>query len=84
MKVVVVMFGVTAGGLMVAGCIGPQEMAQRHRATCDSYGFTPGTQAYANCLLQLDVGDYGYSHHGRRKPWPHGASVSPPLPSAQQ
>ena len=49
----------------LGGCISPAEMAARHRQACLTYGFTPGTEAFANCLLQLDVGDYGYSHHGR-------------------
>jgi len=49
--------------LVLSGCVSPREMAARHRAACASYGFQPGTESYANCLLQLDVGDYGYGHH---------------------
>lgn len=51
--------------VVLSGCISAPEMAARHRQACVTYGFSPGTEAYANCLLQLDVGDYGYGHHGR-------------------
>lgn len=68
--------------VVLGGCISPAEMAARHRQACATYGFQPGTEAYANCLLMLDVGDYGYSHHGHRAalmPHPMGSS-----PTAQE
>ena len=49
--------------LALFGCVSPREMTARHQAACASYGFQPGTEGYANCLLQLDMGDYGYGHH---------------------
>lgn len=52
----VALLGVTAAGLLLSGCISAQEMALRHRSACERYGFTPGSEAYSNCLLQLDVG----------------------------
>ena len=60
------LLGMAAIGLLLSGCVSRQDMVLRHQATCESYGFTPGTEAYSNCLLQLDMGDYGYSHHGRQ------------------
>lgn len=63
----------------LGGCISAAEMQARHRQACLTYGFTPGTEGYANCLLQLDVGDYGYGHHGRRPLMPHPAPA--PIPS---
>lgn len=69
---------------MLGGCISSAEMAARHRQTCAAYGFQPGTEAYANCLLMLDVGDYGYSHHGHRAalmPHPMGSSPAAPAPA---
>ncbi|MDG5972986.1 hypothetical protein JAGODDHD_03756 (plasmid) [Sphingomonas paucimobilis] len=48
----------------LAGCVSRREMTARHQAACASYGFQPGTEGYANCLLQLDMGDYSYGHHG--------------------
>ena len=66
----VALLGVTAAGLLLSGCISAQEMALRHRSACERYGFTPGSEAYSNCLLQLDVGEYGYSHHGKRRARP--------------
>lgn len=54
------------GTVLLMGCIGPREMLARHQTACRAYGFTPGTEGYANCLLYLDAGDHGFSHHGRR------------------
>lgn len=65
---------------VLGGCIGRQEMGARHEATCSAYGFAPGSQNFANCLLQLEMADYGYSHHGRRSQfWP---GVMPPPETA--
>jgi hypothetical protein len=75
------LLSVTATGLLLSGCISPQEMVLRHRAACESYGFTPGTEAYSNCLLRLDMGDYGYSHHGRQRAGRY-APLEEPLPPA--
>lgn len=61
------LLSLTAAGFLLSGCISRQEMVLRHRSTCESYGFTPGSEAYSNCLLQLDMGDYGYTHHGARR-----------------
>lgn len=78
-RAAVALFAIALGGLALSGCIGPREMARRHQITCEGYGFTPGTEAYANCLLQLDIGDHGYSHHGRRSAGVHvGTANSPP------
>jgi hypothetical protein len=39
----------------------------------------PGSQGFANCLLQLEMADHGYSHHGRPGSfWP--GMAPPPLP----
>lgn len=64
--------------LLLSGCISAAEMAARHRQACVTYGFSPGTEAYANCLLQLDVGDYGYGHHGRPRLMPHPYTTPQP------
>lgn len=65
---------------VLSGCISAPEMAARHRQACVTYGFSPGTETYANCLLQLDVGDYGYGHHGRPRLMPHPYTA--PAPAA--
>lgn len=70
----------TLAGLFLTGCISRQEMLARHRAACVTYGFAPGTEPYANCLLQLEVGDYGYGHHGRKRAWLYGRPGSPAPP----
>lgn len=68
--------------LVLSGCISAAEMAARHRQACLTYGFSPGTEAYANCLLQLDVGDYGYGHHGRPRLAAHPYTTTPPPAAA--
>lgn len=68
----------------LSGCISPAEMAARHRQACATYGFQPGTEGYANCVLMLDVGDYGYAHHGYRAammPHPMASSTAPQAPA---
>lgn len=66
--------------VILSGCISAAEMAARHRQACVTYGFAPGSEAYANCLLQLDVGDYGYGHHGRPRLMSHPYTA--PAPTA--
>ncbi len=46
--------------LLVAACASPQEEAARVAAQqqadeteCDKLGFTPGSEAFANCMLKL-------------------------------
>jgi hypothetical protein len=66
--------------VVLSGCVSAAEMAARHQQACVAYGFSPGTEAYANCLLQLDVGDYGYGHHGRPRLMPHPYTTPAPAP----
>lgn len=70
--------------LLLSACITRREMLARHQAACVTYGFTPGTEQYSNCLLQLDVGDYGYGHHGRRPMQFQGRPGLPPNTPAPQ
>jgi len=84
-KSIAVFVAITSGSLLHSGCITRQEMLVRHRAACVTYGFTPGTEQYSNCLLQLDVGDYGYGHHGRKPMrFQGGRGLPPHLPTPQQ
>lgn len=39
---------------MLAGCVDPAEQARSDAAACEAYGFRPGTDAYANCLMTRD------------------------------
>lgn len=73
---------VILGSLFLSACISRQEMLARHRSACVTYGFSPGTEQYSNCLLQLDVGDYGYGHHGRRPVPFQGRTDLPAYPPA--
>ncbi|MDE3060217.1 MAG: hypothetical protein KGJ06_04335 [Pseudomonadota bacterium] len=48
--------------LFLSGCASPQEiamqkqmLAQQDSATCQSYGFEPGGEGFANCRLQLEL-----------------------------
>lgn len=75
-------FLVALSGTALGGCISRQEMLVRHEATCSAYGFAPGSQGFANCLLQMEMSDHGYGHHGRRGNfWP--GALPPPAPSPQ-
>lgn len=82
MRRLVMLLLVTGPAALLGGCIGRQEMMARHEATCTAYGFVPGSQGFANCLLQLEMSDYGYSHHGRRNHfWP--GMMPPPVTQPQ-
>lgn len=52
-KTLVVLFA-----LALAGCVTEQPanavMTQKLAATCQGYGFRPGTEAHASCIFQLD------------------------------
>lgn len=43
------------GSLLVAGilfgCISPEEQRAQDQQTCAGYGFTPGTDAFAHCMM---------------------------------
>jgi hypothetical protein len=43
--------------VLAAGCktMTPQERRAADEATCKSYGFRKGSDAFASCLLQLDL-----------------------------
>lgn len=36
----------------LASCVSPQELRAQDEAACASFGFKPGTDAYAGCLQQ--------------------------------
>lgn len=65
-RTALIIAAITSSSALLGGCIGRQEMVARHDVTCRSYGFVPGSEGFAYCLLQLEVSDYGYGHHGRR------------------
>lgn len=56
---VLILMGVTACGTP------HQEVLQQDRAECAQFGFQPGTDRYADCLLKLDVGRHApyHAHH---------------------
>jgi len=43
---------------ILAGCASPAERAAqlqaREQATCERYGFQPGTDSFAQCMMQID------------------------------
>jgi len=43
------------GLLALCGCASPERLAAADDARCTSYGFRPGTDAYANCRMQADM-----------------------------
>ncbi len=40
----------------LAGCVSDAELRQQDEAQCASYGFKPGTDAFATCLQQENLG----------------------------
>ena len=41
---------------MLGGCFANREqIAAEQSNRCSSYGFTPGTDAFANCMMQTDL-----------------------------
>ncbi len=47
---------------LVAACATPEQLAEQRRQqaaidtqTCRNYGFRPGTEAFGNCRLQIDL-----------------------------
>ncbi|MDI3306836.1 MAG: hypothetical protein QJR07_07000 [Acetobacteraceae bacterium] len=41
-------------GLMLSGCVSEEQIAADDRAKCQSYGFQPGTDGFANCMMQRE------------------------------
>lgn len=37
---------------LLAGCVSPEEQRGADRQTCSGYGFTPGTDAFAHCMME--------------------------------
>lgn len=38
--------------LLLAACVSPQEQQAMDQEQCSSFGFRPGTDAFANCMMQ--------------------------------
>lgn len=51
MRIMILAFGAAAA---LAACTTPEQQLAADQATCESYGFNRGTDAFANCLLTLD------------------------------
>jgi hypothetical protein len=66
-------------GLALAGCVTAEERAQqilaKEREACTAYGFRPGTEQFAQCMMQTD--------HARMQAVAAlgGALLSRPIPS---
>ena len=55
--------------MSLAGCASREQIVAQHRSKCEGYGFEAGSEAFANCLLQLDLGHTGWHRHSHRH-WP--------------
>ena len=40
---------------LLAGCASSEQMAQRYNDRCASQGLQPGTEAFSNCVAQLET-----------------------------
>jgi hypothetical protein len=46
----------TIAALVVSGCtVSAEERRVRDQQTCRGYGFVEGSEAFANCMMQLDL-----------------------------
>jgi hypothetical protein len=49
-----VSFSVLATAItLLAGCVSPEEQRAMDQRQCSGYGFTPGTDAFANCMMNV-------------------------------
>ena len=54
-KMLVRFAALTATALFLAGCQTAAEVRANDEAKCRSYGFRPGTDAFAECLQRIDL-----------------------------
>ncbi len=57
--------------LLAAGCASEQEIAAADSARCESFGFKPDTEAFAQCRLELYKARYrrlDSAYHGHYGP----------------
>jgi hypothetical protein len=67
--------------MALAGCVSPAELRREDQAACSSFGFTPGTTAFAACLQRESLARrYAWS---AAAPWPYGPGPGwyPPPPA---
>ncbi|MBS7704257.1 hypothetical protein [Chelatococcus asaccharovorans] len=52
----VVLTGLILGSLLLAGCVSttsnPEALKERHRQQCSDFGFEPGTDGFATCMME--------------------------------
>lgn len=55
--------------LMLAGCstTTPEQRVADHQSSCASYGFRPGTEGYANCMMRMDMAAKAEDRDRRRR-----------------
>jgi hypothetical protein len=41
--------------VLLSGCVSPAEQASMDRAQCTGFGFTPGTDAFAQCMQNTTI-----------------------------
>ena len=49
-RAVVILSGIAVG---LAGCVSPEEQRAADQQQCAGFGFTPGTDAFASCMLKI-------------------------------
>ena len=43
------------GLLCLSGCVSPEEQRAQDQSRCMGYGFQPGTDSFAHCMMQTDI-----------------------------
>lgn len=39
----------------LAACVSPEEQRAKDNSTCGGYGFAPGSEGFANCMMQTSM-----------------------------
>ena len=70
-----------AAAAALAGCVSDAELRQQDQAQCTSYGFKPGTDAFAQCLQQENLARrYQLEQYEAWPGPPYWWNMPPPLP----
>jgi len=54
LRLLILLFGLSS---VLAGCMTTEEIQMRNSSKCSGYGFKVGTNAFAQCMMQLEKED---------------------------
>ncbi|AXE31538.1 hypothetical protein DK842_17515 [Chromobacterium phragmitis] len=81
MKLVPLLIAAAIGAPILAACASPEEIRAMDQRACSGYGFKPGTDTYANCMMkQADKRDQDM--RANMQNMSHPAAQQPVAPAA--